>query len=135
MDCTCPRCASGHTQRLAVIYAQGTLPMRGRPLQTTASHLAEPPKPMAYLGPSVVIFLTFLILGAIVLSRLPRDSWLAGGTLGNALQAAFVFAPVAAWVVLARRYNATHWRKHVSQWERSFRCNRCGEFFLVPAHH
>ena len=90
---------------------------------------------MAYLGPSVVIFLAFLILGAIVLSRLPRGSWLAVGTLGNTLQAAFVFVPVAAWVVLARRYNATHWRKHIIQWEWSFRCNRCGEVFPVPAHH
>lgn len=132
MDCTCPRCASGDTQRLAVIYTQGTLRVHGRPLQTAASHLAEPPKAMPYLGPSVVIFLAFLILGAFALSRLPHDSWLAGGTFGNGLQAAFVFVPVLAWVVLARGYNATRWRERVSHWERSFRCNRCGEIFLVP---
>lgn len=131
MDCICPSCASGQIQRLAVIHADGVLRARGRPIQTTGSFLAAPPKPRAYLGPTVVIFLAFLILGAIAVSKLPRDSWLSGGALGNSLQAAFLFVPVIAWLIRARRYNATTWRERLGRWERSFRCNRCGEVFLV----
>ena len=133
MDCTCPSCASGQTQRLAVIYADGTLRTRGRSMQTAGSLLAAPPKPMSYLGPSVVIFFVFLILGDLAISKLPRDSWLAGGALGNTLQAAFLFVPVIAWMIRAHRYNATTWRARVGEWERSFRCSRCGEVFRVPA--
>lgn len=135
MDCTCPRCASGHTQRLAVIYAHGTLHTPGRPIQTAASSLAAPPKPMSYLGPSIITFLVFLILGDLALARLPRNSWFAGGTLGNALQAAFVFVPVLAWIIMARRYNGSRWREQIGQWEHSFRCNRCGEVFVVVPHN
>ena len=134
MDCSCPRCASGQTQRLAVVYADGTLSVRGRPQHTSASQLAAPPKPMSYLGPSVLLFLAFLILGDLALARLPRGSWLAGGTVGNTLQAAFVLVPVLAWLIRAHRYNATRWRERVRQWEHSFRCSRCGAVFLVPAH-
>jgi hypothetical protein len=131
MDCTCPSCASGQSQRLAVIYADGTLRARGRSMQTAGSFLAAPPRPMSYVVPSMVIFLAFLILGAIGISKLPRNSWLVSSALGNTLQAAFVFVPVIAWMIRARRYNAITWRKRLGQWERSFRCSRCGEVFLV----
>lgn len=134
MNCTCPHCASGQTQRLAIIYTEGTLRTRSRSMQTAASFLAAPPKPMGYFGPSVVLFLGFLVLGDVALGRLPHESWLAGGVLGNTLQAAFVFAPVLAWIILARRYNGSHWREQIGRWERSFRCSRCGEVFLVPHH-
>ena len=132
MDCTCPHCANHQTQRLAMIYARGTLRVHGRLLQTAASHFAAPPKPMTYLGPSIVIFLAFLILGDLALVNLPRHSWLASGAFANALQAAFLFVPVFLWLVLARRYNATRWRERLGQWERSFQCSRCGEVFLIP---
>lgn len=131
MDCTCPRCASSETQSLAMIYAHGTLRSRGRVFETTASHGARAPAPITYLGPSVAIFLSFLIMGAWLLSRLPRDAFFAVGRLGNMLQAAFVFVPVLAWVTLARRYNATVWRERRKAWERSFQCGRCGQIFLL----
>jgi uncharacterized membrane protein YphA (DoxX/SURF4 family) len=89
---------------------------------------------MSYLGPSVAIFLIFLILAAIGLAHFPRSSWLANGTLGNTLQAAFVLGPVFVWVIRAHRYNATQWRERLHRWERSFRCSRCGAVFLIPAH-
>jgi len=132
MDCTCPSCASGQTQRLAVIHADGMLRARGRSMQTAGSFLAAPPRPMSYVVPSIVIFLAFLMLGAIGISKLPRDSWLVSSALGNTLQAVFLFVPVIAWAIRAHRYNATTWRERVTEWERSFRCSRCGEVFRVP---
>ncbi len=131
MDCTCPRCASGQTQRLPVLYADGTLIKGRRSMQTTASFLAAPPKPMTYAGPLVALFLIFLIMGDIAVARLPPDSWLAHSSLGNALQAAFLFTPLIVWVSRAYRYNQTTWRKRLAQWQSSFRCGRCGEVFIL----
>lgn len=131
MNCFCPSCTSGQTQRLSVIYASGTLRTRGRPLQTAASFRAKPPKPMTYAGPMTGIFLLFLILGACAAASLPRDSWLLDGALANLLQAAFVFIPVLAWAALAHRYNHTIWPRRFDQWEHSFQCNRCGQVFTA----
>jgi len=131
MDCTCPRCASGQTQRLPVLYADGTLIKGRRSMQTTASFLAAPPRPMTYAGPLIALFLIFLIMGDIAVARLPPDSWLAHSSLGNALQAAFLFTPLIVWVSRAYWYNQTTWRKRLDQWQRSFRCGRCGEVFIL----
>ena len=131
MDCTCPRCASGQTQRLPVLYADGTLIKSRRSMQTAASFLAAPPKPMTYAGPLVALFLIFLIMGDISVARLPPDSWLVHSSLGNALQAAFLFSPLVVWVFHAYRYNRITWRKRLDHWQRSFRCSRCGEVFIL----
>jgi hypothetical protein len=129
MDCTCPSCASNQTQRLPVIHADGTLLTNGRPMKTAASFLAAPPKPRTYAGPLVVIFLAFLVIGDLVIARLPPNSWLVRSSIGNALQAAFLFLPLIVWISRVYRYNQTTWRRRLNQWQRSFRCNRCGRVF------
>lgn len=130
MDCTCPRCASDQTQRLAIIYSDGALRTKNRSMQTATSSSAAPPKPMSYAGPIVTIFVTFLVIAAIGISKLPANSWLAKSAIGNLLQAAFLFLPVVAWVVLAYRYNHTTWHRLLKSWERSFQCHRCGRVFV-----
>jgi len=131
MDCNCPSCTSGQTQRLSVIYEAGVMRTNRRSMQTAASRRAAPPPPMTYAGPLVAIFFIFLILGALAISRLPSDAWLVRSAPGNALQAAFLFAPMILWVIRAHRYNGTTWRQHLNQWQRSFQCNRCGQVFEV----
>lgn len=134
MDCYCPRCASGHTQRLSIIYESGlVLHTRGHSMQTAASSTAAPPQPMSYAGPLVVIFVIFVVVGNVIFAQFPPHSWIVRSTPGNWIQAAFLFLPMIAWVVLARRYNTTTWRRLRERWRRSFRCNRCGQAFLIPA--
>jgi len=133
MDCTCPSCTSGQTQRLSIIYAGGMLRTKRRSMHTTASLLAAPPKPVTYAGPLVAIFFTCLVIGALIISRLPSDSWLVRSAPGNALQAAFLFVPMILWVIRAYRYNATTGAKLLDQWQRSFQCNRCGQVFAAKS--
>ena len=105
--------------------------MGGRSLQTTASRYAAPPQPMTYAGPLGAIFLTFLVIGAFAISRVPAHSWLVNSALGNGLQAAFLFVPMIAWVIRAHRYNETTWLALINHWERSFQCSRCGQVFVI----
>ena len=131
MNCNCPSCTSGQTQRLSVIYEAGVMRANRRSMQTAASRRAAPPPPMTYAGPLVAIFFTCLVIGAVAISRLPPDSWLVRSEPGNALQAAFLFVPMILWVIRAYRYNGTTWRQLLDHWQRSFQCNRCGQVFKV----
>ena len=131
MNCTCPSCASGQTQRLSLIFQSGILRTSGRSMQTAASRYASPPRPMSYAGPLVAIFLLFLVIGAIAISKLPPHSWLVASAVGNGLQAAFLFLPMIAWVIRAYRYNETTWLARIDQWQRSFQCGRCGHVFVL----
>lgn len=86
---------------------------------------------MSYVGPMVILFLGFLIVGGIVVSKLPADSWLVQGKIANVLQAVFIFAPPIGWLLLAYRYNRTTWRRLLERWAQSFQCGRCGRVFVV----
>lgn len=133
MDCTCPSCTSGQTQRLSVIYENGVMRTNHHSMQTAASRRAAPPKPVTYAGPLVAIFFTCLVIGALIISRLPSDSWLVRSAPGNALQVAFLFVPMILWVIRAYRYNATTGAKLLDRWQHSFQCNRCGQVFAAKS--
>jgi len=143
----CPSCSSGETQRLEVIYEQGTshssatsrtrvrpfmgiLPMAMAKTKTTgvtmskAAQKAAPPAKMLYKVPIIGVVVGFVLLGNAFGSRV-NSTWLV---LGLVAVGAF------GWLLVRRiRYNMKEWPGSYAVWEKSWMCNKCGNIFRGEA--
>lgn len=139
----CPNCGSDTTQRLEVIFEQGTGHVtttsrtRVRPFlgilptasaKTTTQGMtmsksaqkAAPPAKMQY-GPPAVAILIGLVLIALQLDGTFKVLWFV---IGLALCGLF------GWVLYTGIvYNTKRWPTEYATWQKSWMCNKCGNIF------
>lgn len=139
----CPSCKSDNTQRLEVIYEQGTSNVSAtsktkiRPLFsiipsataktktkgisiTKSAQLASPPMKASYLPPAAG-----LIVGlAITIWQLGSKYHIALIILG------LVALLGSAWLLyIFIRYNLKRWPNEYATWKKSWMCNKCGVIY------
>jgi DNA-directed RNA polymerase subunit RPC12/RpoP len=131
----CPRCGSGDVRTFPVIWEDGTSRMSvgsagyvaggiavartGGTSQTLASTSAAPPEEKSN---SLVV--TFLVIGLLVAFGSFSGGNIALGVVG-------VFVAIVTGLIAREndQYNSNVFPALVQQWERTYRCNRCGNVF------
>jgi predicted lysophospholipase L1 biosynthesis ABC-type transport system permease subunit len=117
----CPRCGSAEIRRLSLIHAAGLPTNEDLKPQHEAvlSKQAAPPtrKPAVIWAGAILIFVTAAILARAV--------------SGAVMTAALLDVAVAiGFAVRAATYNTLVYPRLYEQWERSSRCDRCGNVFV-----
>ena len=138
ISCSCPTCGSQYTRRLSLEYASGIrVSNSGWRSQTYSSMTAAPPAKRRYRWR---LLLVILPVGAIAvqgaeLALLTRASAVVRLEALGITAAVLAIPLLAGFAIVARavRYNRRTWPTLLAQWQREFRCMRCGASFVPSA--
>lgn len=138
----CPKCGSEQTAKVSIVYASGRSQIGlatigkqfgrrggsfvsasgGRTESELAASLAPPVRREE--GGGVIGFVVVAVIVAIV--AIATSSWLVA-VIGLGLVALALLGREAS-----QKYNATHYRPLMAEWERKYLCQRCDTTFLYP---